>query len=62
MTRLINKLFKKFGYVDKENIKIKLLVIMSDIEDEINSRPQYPNIGKKGCLRRLSDFYISELK
>lgn len=62
MKTVIDKFLKKYGYIDKEHIKIKLLVIMSDIEDEINSRPQYPNIGKKGCLRRLKDLYINELK
>lgn len=27
--------------------------LKADIQEEINSRPKYPNIGKKGCIKRI---------
>lgn len=47
-------------YIDelqKENAELREGIdkIIQEINEEVNSRPQYPNVGKKGCLRRLVD-------
>ena len=45
-----------FVEVDEECVsKEKIRKIMIDIQAEINENPQYANIGKKGCYRRLSE-------
>ena len=38
-------------YVSKDKIRELMLVI----KEEIDSRPQYANVGKEGCYRRLSE-------
>jgi len=35
--------------------KIKIREIMNEIKEEIDRNPQYANVGKKGCYRRLSE-------
>ena len=54
---LIRENYYKKEYLSIEQelcqLKDKLTVVIKEIQEEINSRPQYPNIGKKGCLMRL---------
>jgi len=39
------------GYVPQEAVA----GVIKDIEAEIQAQPQYPNMGKKGCVRRLKE-------
>jgi hypothetical protein len=59
---MLRKLLLKLGYVKKDRIEKEILKIMNEIKSEIQAWPQYPNIGKKGCLKRLTKFYDKELK
>lgn len=50
------RLCKLASVKDKMRAEEEISKIIDDIQLEINSRPQYPNIGKKGCVRRLKDW------
>ncbi len=39
------------GYVPQEAV----LRVIEEIEAEIQARPQYSNMGKKGCVKRLRE-------
>ena len=54
---MIEKLLLRYGYIRKQKIKSELFAIILSIQNEIDSCPQYPNVGKKGCLRRISNLY-----
>ena len=53
----MKKILAWFGYFHKENLQRRLIDIITDIRQEINSRPQCPNIGKKGCVKRIQKLY-----
>ena len=36
-------------------VRGKIGEVIVEIQAEIDSRPQYPNIGKKGCIKRLRE-------
>jgi len=44
------------GFVRLEDAITEIKKIKEEIVEEINSRPQYSNIGKKGCVKRLDSF------
>jgi hypothetical protein len=54
---MIDKLLAKFGYFHEETLRGRLLYIIAEIRQEIDNRPQYSNIGKKGCLMRIQRLY-----
>jgi len=51
------KILARFGYFHKKDLQRKMIDIITDIRQEIASRPQYPNVGKKGCLKRIQKLY-----
>jgi hypothetical protein len=40
---------------DYQKLRERVRETIIDIELEISSRPEYPNIGKKGCVKRLKE-------
>jgi hypothetical protein len=50
---LLKTILYRFGYVQREFIKRQLEFVLSDIQKEIDSNSQYPNIGKIGCMKRI---------
>lgn len=49
--------------ISKNNcLKMKIEKVAQEIECEIWSRSQYPNVGKKGCVRRLRQILEEESK
>jgi hypothetical protein len=59
--RVFNLMKDRMIHLSKENEKLKKGTrdVISEIEKEIASRPQYPNIGKKGCVKRLKEILTS---
>ena len=49
-------------YEEKKNFSEEILKIIKEIQAEIDSRKKYPNMGKKGCVKRLESLLIKTLK
>ena len=50
---MIKLLLYQLGYVQRNFVKKQLKYVLADIQYEIDGRQQYPNIGKKGCMKRI---------